>query len=223
MSSILLVEDDQTLGQTLSERLLKEKYDVVWRSTKREALQIIAERQIDLCLIDIGLPDGSGLDLARDIRLDKQVPIMFLTAMNSADFRLEGFELGASDFIPKPFFLKELLLRIQNVLQRAPGRGQGTMQVGRTQIDFESGALKFADGSAEYPGAKDFALLRYLICAAPAPVNREEILQSIWKEEEAANPRTVDNAILRLRQLLKRGDADLIRSVRGIGYQWTGG
>src|SRR5438445_11604066 len=116
MKRLLLVEDDRSLGATLRERLQREKYDVYWAETKQRALKKLGEGLWDLVILDIGLPDGSGFELARLIKEKTSLPIMFMTALSSAEHRLEGFEIGAADFIPKPFHLRELLLRVKHVL-----------------------------------------------------------------------------------------------------------
>ena len=120
MKRLLLVEDDRSLGATLHERLLREQYDVIWVETKQRALKKLTEGLWDLVILDIGLPDGSGFELARHIKGSTSVPIMFMTALSTAEHRLEGFEIGAEEFVPKPFHLKELLLRVKHVLDRYP-------------------------------------------------------------------------------------------------------
>ena len=108
MKRLLLVEDDRSLGATLHERLLREKYDVTWVETKQRALKKLDEGIWDLVILDIGLPDGNGFELARHIKETRKLPIMFMTALSTAEHRLEGFEIGAEEFVPKPFHLKEL-------------------------------------------------------------------------------------------------------------------
>ncbi len=218
MNTILLVEDDEPLGSTLSERLQREGYQVSWTQTRAAAEELLKQQSFSLCLLDIGLPDGSGLDLAREIKLGADFPIIFLTAMNSAEYRLEGYELGAEEFIPKPFFIKELLLRIERVLKRSDR--SKTTDLGAIKINWERMSLTFENGLEEFPAARDFKLLAMLIHSAPQVLTREQIIKELWSEESTANERSIDNAIVRLRQLLRRGQADYIRSVRGLGYHW---
>ena len=220
MTTILLVEDDASLGQTLTERLEAEGYAVRWAKTLQTARQALTEAgQTDLAIIDIGLPDGSGLELARDLRNSFGLPVVFLTAMNSAEFRLEGFEIGAEDFIPKPFHLKELLLRVSRVLER--NARISLYRFRGFDVDFEARAVIFPGGEREFPQVRDFELLRYLIENAPRAVSREEILQSAWKNDASQGLRSVDNSVVRLRQVFQRGRCETIRSVRGVGYQWV--
>ena len=124
MSRVLLVEDDRSLGKTLAERLVIEGLDVEWVETYAGAVAAARSRTWDLAIVDVMLPDGSGFDLAPEIRGRSHTPIMFMTALNSAESRLTGFELGADEYLPKPFHLKEFLLRVRHVLTTQPPRRQ---------------------------------------------------------------------------------------------------
>jgi two-component system, OmpR family, phosphate regulon response regulator PhoB len=220
MKRLLLVEDDRSLGATLHERLLRESYDVSWVETQQRALKKLEEGLWDLIILDIGLPDGSGFELARYIKDRLSVPIMFMTALSTAEHRLEGFELGAEEFIPKPFHLRELLLRVKHVLDRNPVRH--AIQCNGRVIELESRAILQPDGTREHPAARDFDLLELLITSSPGVVSRNQILDVLWGEDKFLNQRTIDNMIVRLRQLLGDTNSTFIRSVRGVGYQWCG-
>lgn len=220
MKRMLLVEDDRSLGATLHERLLREKYDVAWVETKQRALKKLDEGNWDLVILDIGLPDGSGFELARHIKQGTKVPVMFMTALSTAEHRLEGFEIGAEEFIPKPFHLRELLLRVEHVLERHPVRHQASCN-GRV-IELDNRAIVHPDGKREVPPARDFDLLQLLITSSPAVVSRNQILDELWGEDKFLNQRTIDNMIVRLRQMLGDANSTCIRSVRGVGYQWCG-
>jgi DNA-binding response OmpR family regulator len=220
MKRLLLVEDDRSLGATLHERLLREQYDVAWVETKQRALKKLDEGLWDLVILDIGLPDGSGFELARHIKQSTSVPIMFMTALSTAEHRLEGFEIGAEEFVPKPFHLRELLLRVAHVLERHPVRHRISCN-GRV-IELENRAILQPDGRREYPAARDFDLLQLLITGSPSVVSRNQILDVLWGEDKFLNQRTIDNMIVRLRQTLGDTNSVCIRSVRGVGYQWCG-
>jgi len=220
MKRLLLVEDDRSLGATLHERLLREPYDVAWVETKQRALKKLDEGLWDLVILDIGLPDGSGFELARHIKQSTSVPIMFMTALSTAEHRLEGFEIGAEEFVPKPFHLRELLLRVKHVLDRYPVRHQISCN-GRV-IELESRVIVQPDGRREHPAARDFDLLQLLITSSPAVTSRNQILDVLWGEDKFLNQRTIDNMVVRLRQSLGDTNSTFIRSVRGIGYQWCG-
>ena len=219
MSRVLLVEDDRSLGKTLAERLTIEGLDVEWVETFASGQQAARAERWDLAIVDVMLPDGSGFDLAAEFRRHSQTPIMFMTALNSAESRLTGFELGADEYLPKPFHLKEFLLRVRHVLTTQPPRRM--QNVGDISIDWEAMAIVRAGGEREFLQVRDYRVLEMLVDAAPRALSRSEILDRVWGEQEFPTQRTVDNAIVRLRQALGDGDGQLIRSVRGIGYQWA--
>ncbi len=220
MKRLLLVEDDRSLGATLCERLQRESYEVSWAETKQRALKKLSEGLWDLVILDIGLPDGSGFELARHIKANMSLPIMFMTALSTAEHRLEGFEIGAEEFIPKPFHLQELLLRVRHVLENHPVQRELTCN-GRV-IDLGNRVIVQPDGLREHPAARDFELLQLLITSSPRVISRNQILDELWGEDKFLNQRTIDNMIVRLRQLLGDTSSTCIRSVRGIGYQWCG-
>lgn len=216
---VLLVEDDPSLGRTLFERLEKEQYLVVWVQTVREAEQQLRESRWDLAIVDVKLPDGSGFGLARHIQKSRRVPIMFMTALNTAESRLEGFEIGAVEYLPKPFHLKEFILRVRHVLA-SQRPAPCTVQCGALQIDFD--ALKVTGPGISIPlQVRDARVLQLLVEASPRVVSRSEVLDRAWGEDQFPTPRAVDNAVVRLREALGDSAGRRIKSVRGIGYQWT--
>jgi DNA-binding response OmpR family regulator len=216
---VLLIEDDASLGRTLDERLRKERFDVIWVQTIADAERALRDGRWDLAIVDVKLPDGTGFGLARLIKRSSLTPVMFMTALNSAENRLEGFEIGADEYLPKPFHLKEFILRVRHVLatQRVPERVEA---VGRV-IDLGALSVTAPDGERAFLQVRDGHVLKLLISAAPAVVDRAEILDRVWGREEFPTARAVDNSIVRLRQALRDEDGKLIRSVRGIGYQWA--
>lgn len=219
MPRVLLVEDDRSLGKTLQERLVKEGLDVKWVETLDSGRAAAAAGGWDLAIVDVMLPDGSGFDLAPEIRRRSLTPIMFMTALNSAESRLTGFELGADEYLPKPFHLKEFMLRVRHVLTTQPPRR--VLQAGEATIDWDAMAIDHPSRERVFLQVKDYRVLTMLVEAAPRAVERSEILDRVWGVEEFPTQRTVDNAIVRLRQALVDEDGRLIRSVRGIGYQWA--
>ncbi len=219
MTKLLLLEDDETLGATLEERLQREGYGVTWATTQSAAEQAFEKQNFDLIILDVSLPDGTGFDFARKVRAKKSTPFLFVTAMNTAEYRLEGYELGAEEFIPKPFHLKELLIRIKHVLETHPPQSQ-EIQAGDRRIDLASQAVIRSNGDREFIATRDFDLLKFLIATAPRVVSRDEILNEVWGEDKFPTTRTIDNAIVRIRQVLGDEGAKHIRSVRGVGYQW---
>lgn len=218
MSQLLLVEDDASLGATLQERLRREGYEVLWARTLAEAEKILRSQNLDLAVLDVGLPDGSGFDLAPILRRDRKIPFLFMTAASDAENRLQGFELGAEEFIPKPFHLKELLLRVRHVLENH--RAMPEVRIQGAVIDFHAMMLRWEAGETYNFSQKENDVLRLLIASAPRVISREEILNQVWGEDKFPSNRTVDNIIVRLRQVLGEKNGVWIRSVRGVGYQW---
>jgi two-component system, OmpR family, phosphate regulon response regulator PhoB len=219
MSRVLLVEDDESLGQALEARLAKESIDVTWVTRIAEAEAALGRERWDLAIIDVKLPDGSGFGLARKIKRSSLTPVMFMTALNSAENRLEGFEIGADEYLPKPFHLKEFLLRVRHVLatQRVPE----VVDTRGRHIDLAALSVTAPDGTRTFLQVRDGRVLRLLIAAAPAVVNRAELIDRVWGRDGDPSPRVIDNTVVRLRQALHDEDGHLIRSVRGIGYQWS--
>ena len=220
MKRILLIEDDSSLGRTLQERLQKETYEVCWAETVANGRVFLKERSFDLIILDVKLPDGSGFELASEIKKNFSAPLIFVSAMTSAAFRLKGYELGAEEYIPKPFHLKELLLRVKHVLLNHSN--EKILRIGDLIIDFEKRSIGSRDSSPEFLGTREFGILKLLIDLAPKVVSRDEILDKVWGDETFPSSRTVDNVIVRLRALLRDDKASTIRSVRGVGYQWLG-
>ncbi len=214
MTRILLVEDDSSLGATLRERLIKEGYDVSLARTQKEALELVARHAFDLYILDVGLPDGSGFDLAGTM---PRKPLIFLTAQGDAESRLKGYDLGAEEYIPKPFHLRELLMRVRHVLEnhmRIPELKLGDIRVNFETFEFWRGEQK------EALPPKDLLLLKLLVSESPRPVTRDQALDLVRGEDKYPSNRTVDNMILRLRTALGPF-GERIESVRGVGYRWT--
>jgi DNA-binding response OmpR family regulator len=218
VTRILLVEDDKSLGATLQERLLKEGYDVVWKTNKKDSLEEHKKNPFDLFILDVGLPDGNGFELAEELRSKDSRPFLFLTAQGDAESRLRGYELGAEEFIPKPFHLRELLLRVKHVLENhAPS---SVLQVGDLKVDFDSYTFERA-GQKVQVATKDLQLFKCLVNHSPKVLSRDEALNLVWGEDKFPTTRTVDNAIMRLRDSLGESFSACIESVRGVGYRWN--
>lgn len=218
MTRVLVVEDDRSLGATLRDCLLKEGYEVVWTTTKKESLAEHRKRAFDLYIFDVGLPDGTGFELAAACSANEKRPFLFLTAQSDAESRLEGYELGAEEYIPKPFHLRELLLRVRHVLENH-GRA-AVLQIEDVRVDFDSYSFERA-GQKEPVASKDLQLLKLLVDQSPKVVSRDEALNLLWGEDKFPSTRTVDNSILRLRTALGEQVSARIESVRGVGYRWN--
>ena len=219
MTRILLVEDDRSLGATLRDCLLKEGYHVVWTQNVANSLKEDAVKPFDLYLFDVGLPDGTGFELAKRLNQNGSTkPFIFLTAQSDAESRLEGYELGAEEYIPKPFHLRELLLRVRHVLDNhmAPQ----SLEVAGIKVNFESFQIE-RDGRLETLPSKDVLFLKLLVEQSPRVVSRDEALNLLWGEDKFPTARTVDNCVLRLRGVLGESASVNIESVRGVGYRWN--
>ena len=218
MAKIFLVEDDQTIATTLQRRLAEENFQVTLSQTIAD-FKAQAITDADVFILDVGLPDGSGFDLVTWIRQSSKAPIIFTTALNSAENRLKGYELGAHEFIPKPFLFQELLLRLRHVLHEAPVRN--VIKLPKGALDLDKMCFEGSDGGVSFVAAKDFRVLQLLIQEYPKPVSRDQMLDLIWGEDKFPSQRTIDNCIVRLRQTIGDEDGDIIRSIRGVGYQWV--
>lgn len=213
MTSLLLVEDDLQLGKTLSSQLTDQGYKVHWCQTV-ESYSGLENQGFDLAIVDLNLPDGSGFDVIAKLN----IPVIIMTAQNSPENRLQGLELGVYDFIPKPFLFKELHLKLSRLLSE---RQQTIDLEGRLQIDLKSRTIEDQEGKTTFLNEREYQILKLLIEKSPQVVSRDEILNFL-KEDDSASHRSIDNVIVRLRQVLEDENHKYIHSVRGVGYQWLG-
>ena len=214
--SILLVEDDSTLGEGLQTSLGKD-YNVKWANNLAKASQYLKSENFDLLICDLGLPDGHGFDLVKNIEnLSYKPPVLILSAQGDPETRLKGYEIGIQEFIPKPFHLKELLLRIGHIFEAHPN--QIEVEVGKVKINFTTFAVYTLTGGIEYPPVNDLKILKHLTSQPGSPVSRDQIINAVWGADSETSHRTIDNAIARLRHLIGDDQEQLIRSVRGVGY-----
>lgn len=217
---LLLVEDDESLGETLKQRLVKEGYSVFWEKSIASAKKTLSEILPHLVILDLRLSDGSGFDLAIEIKKSTGVPFLFLSAHSGAQERLKGFELGGMDFIPKPFHLKELLLRIEKCIQETEGKRETVLFAYKNfLIDPLSHEIQTKQGESFAVSDREIGLLCFLIRERKRSINRSEILDRIWGEEKFPTERTIDNSIVKLRSILGK---DAIESIRGVGYRFIG-
>ena len=220
---IVLIEDDSDLFSLLKYNLEKEGFLMTGSQTGLGALDLCRRVKPDLILLDIMLPDSDGLDICKGIRNDPemgQTPIIFLTARASETDRIVGLELGANDYIVKPFFIRELIARIklQFRTQTAPAR---ILRAGGVELDRSSCQVKM-QGEPLALTATEFRLLEFLLSRPGVVFSREQLLNAVWGQDRAITDRTVDVYILRLRQKIERDPAapKLIHSVRGFGYSF---
>lgn len=222
---LLILEDEKNLGLTLSEKFKQEKYDVIWSQSIEDALLQSQAKKFDLALVDVGLPDGSGFDFTEKLRVSSpSTAVIFLTAFTSPEDRIRGLELGAEDYIAKPFHLKEILLRVKNGLKRAQYLSKSIdadeVKIGNASVCF-SRFQAVTDKDTFTLTHKECALLKLLYERKSEVVSRDEILNHVWSEGEYPTARTVDNFILKLRKMIEEtpDKPKTIESIRGVGYK----
>ncbi len=230
-STILLVEDDAATRAFLAENLAADGYDAVCAETVRDGLRLIESRFPDLAIVDVGLPDGSGLGLVQQVReadgvvsrIDPAIPIVVLSGRAGELDRLRGFERGADDYVCKPFAYGELRARIAALLRRAQRRpGAGRLRVGPVELDPASREV-LVHGEPVVLAQKEFALLRQLASDPTRVWTKAELLRTVWGFQSLGRTRTLDSHACRLRaKLAVRGDRFVV-NVWGVGYRLVDG
>ncbi len=231
---ILVVDDEPSIAETVEYALSQEGFEVVLAETGGEGLEIFAARQPDLIVLDIGLPDQLGFDVCREIRKTSNVPLIFLTAREAEIDRVVGLEIGADDYVVKPFSPRELTARVKAILRRFSAAAEiqqattsgavvsGGDTHGRITVDSVKMKALLDDrdlGLSRY----EFGLLREFVGQPGRVFNRDQLMEAVWDEPEAATDRTVDAHIKTLRGKFRQIDAqyDPIVTHRGIGYSLT--
>jgi DNA-binding response OmpR family regulator len=231
VTTILLVEDDPVLGTFLADNLSADGYEPVVAETIRDGLRLLEFRRPDLAIVDLGLPDGSGLDLIGRIRgadglatrVDPAVPIVVLSARAGDLDRVRGFERGADDFVPKPFSYGELRLRIAAVLRRTRRRhGLGALRVGGLELDPAGRDVRLHGRRIEL-SQKEFALLRALAAEPTRVLTKQELLRDVWGFRTLGTTRTLDSHACRLRNKLSVEGDRFVINVWGVGYRLVDG
>jgi len=220
---ILVVEDEPSIAENITYALSTDGLEPVWSGTGMDALARLESENFALVIVDIGLPDVNGFDLARDIRKGSGIPLIFLTARSDEVDRVAGLELGADDYVVKPFSPRELSARVRAILRRVGERGAALAErVGRHatfRLDEGRHKVFYHDEPLELT-RYEYRLLRLLIKNPGRIFTREELMQSVWEEPEMSLDRTVDTHVKTLRQKLKAvfPDDDPIVTHRGDGY-----
>jgi DNA-binding response OmpR family regulator len=215
---ILLVEDEYSIGQLVRSYLERAGYRVVWVTSGEDALSERSRHPVKLVILDVGLPGMDGFEVCRRIRAQTTTPIVMLTARDEEPDRVVGLELGADDYVTKPFSLRELSARVRAVLRRveSPTEEAEVLTLGDVVLVRESLEVTVAGGPVELT-AKEFRLLAFLGDHAGKVVSRETLLDRVWGMAYAGGTRTVDVHVAQLRR--KLGRPELIRTVRGAGYK----
>ena len=222
---ILIIEDEPDIRKTLEYNISREGYKVVSASSLSEGKEQINSSDFSLILLDLMLPDGSGLDLCREIKSDKDkssTPIIILTAKDDEVDKVVGFELGADDYVTKPFSIRELILRIKAILKRGESKKE-TLEVqrqfGELTMDIDSHEV-FVNNEQIILTALEFRLLRQLVDRRGRVQSREQLLSDVWGYSAEVTTRTVDTHIKRLREKLGTM-GKYVQTIRGVGYKFS--
>lgn len=220
MTKILLVEDDKTIIANLTEFLNKEGYMVRSVSGQTAAMDLLSQERMDLVLLDVALAEGNGFSACRAIKAEYGIPVIFLTASGDEFSTVTGFDLGADDYIPKPFRPRELISRIKNVLRLTGNTGK-TVTLGDVVVDTEKG-IAMKNNKDLSLSALEYRLLLVFINNRGLLLSRSQLLESIWDiAGDFVNDNTLTVYIKRLREKIENDPADpkIILTVRGLGYK----
>lgn len=224
MKKIVLIEDDSDLYSLVQYNLEKEGFIVVGSQTGKGALELCRRERPDLIILDIMLPDSDGLEICKGIRANPElahVPLIFLTARASETDRIVGLELGANDYIVKPFFVRELIARIKIHFREQIPTQSKTLKAGGLELD-RTRCQVHLSGQELALTATEFRLLEFLMSRPGVVFSREQLLDAVWGHDRAVTDRTVDVYVLRLRQKIEGPEGpSFIRSVRGFGYSFN--
>jgi len=226
---ILIVEDDVNLQETIKYNLRKEGYDTATAGDGEQALAVARREKPDLLILDVMLPGMNGFEVCRILRKEMTVPVLMLTAKADETDKIVGLEIGADDYMTKPFSMRELLARVRAMLRRAriaiapPAGAPGEIKIGQLEVDIARHAVSLSDKVIELT-PKEFDLLVFLARNKGLVFNREQLLEKVWGYDYAGDTRTVDVHIRWLRQKIETdaGHPRYLVTVRGTGYKLEG-
>jgi two-component system response regulator RegX3 len=227
MTRILVVEDESSFSEALSYVLTKEGYQVTVADTGDGAIKAFDKEGADLVLLDLMLPGLSGTEVCRQIRTRSQVPIIMLTAKDSEVDKVVGLELGADDYVTKPYSKAELIARIKAVLRRgsveSTEKVETVISAGPVEIDIESHKVKVLGEYVSFP-LKEFELLEFLVRNSGRVLTRVQLIDRIWGSDYFGDTKTLDVHIKRLRAKIEKDPANpvFILTIRGLGYKFEG-
>lgn len=226
MPSILIVEDEAAIADTLVYALQSEGFTVTWLSLAGEALERLAHEPFDLVILDVGLPDISGFEACRRLRRFSEVPVIFLTARDAEIDRVVGLEIGADDYVVKPFSPREVAARVRAILKRmaprepAPAALAAPAGDGPFQVDLERFRIHY-HGQLLALTRHEFRLLQHLLGQPERVFSREQLLDALGVASDAGYERSIDSHIKSLRAKLRQvADAEPIQTHRGLGYSY---
>ncbi|MEX1000576.1 MAG: response regulator transcription factor [Crocinitomicaceae bacterium] len=223
---ILLVEDDHNLGFVIQDQLKARGYEVIFASDGVEGLKKFNTNTIHLCIFDVMMPKKDGFTLARDVRkTDPNVPILFLTAKNQTEDKIEGFKAGADDYLTKPFSTEEFLLRVKAILRRVnlleAEDVPSTYPLNSILFDVENYCLQYANGEEKKLTKKEAHILRLLVENKNKVLPRDIVLNAVWGQDDYFVGRSLDVFITKLRKYLKPDEKVMIDNVHGVGFKLT--
>jgi DNA-binding response OmpR family regulator len=221
---ILLVEDEASISEPLSSALEREGFETVVARTAAEALDLADRIEPDVILLDLMLPDGDGRDVCRSIRRGSDVPIIMLTARGTEVDRIVGLEIGADDYVVKPFSSGELIARIRALLRRVDGAGRGAASATIGELELDEASRRVALGGEPIElSRKEFDLLAELVRSAGSVVTREHLMATVWDENWFGSTKTLDVHIGWLRKKLgdDSNDPRYLHTVRGVGFRFA--
>ena len=215
--TVLLIEDEESIATLVRAYLERDGYKVVWARSGGDGLAELPRHAVRMIVLDIGLPDMDGFEVCRQVRSRSSVPILMLTARDDEIDRVAGLEVGADDYVGKPFSPRELVARIKAILRRTDGEGpQERLVLGDIELNSAAREVRVAGRSVDLR-AKEFDLLAFLMENRGVVVSRDTLLDRVWGMEYAGGSRTVDVHFAQLRS--KLGRPSLIRTIRGAGYK----
>lgn len=223
-SRVLLVEDEEALRLFLGDSLRSAGYDVEYASDGVEGLEKATDLPIDLMILDVMLPKKNGFEVCRNLRAaGRSMPILMLTARGQTEDTVTGLQIGADDYVTKPFEMSELMARVAALLRRAPAKNgiQSTFEFGSIHVDFRGTEVR-RNGKIVNLSAREFQLLRFLIEHRGETLSRDKLLKEVWGYRAKIYTRTVDMRIANLRQQLEDDPKDpkYILTVQGLGYKF---
>lgn len=227
MLKILLLEDDKSLNRGISLKLQKEGYEVLSAFGVTEAEEVFRTNQIDLIISDITMNDGNGLDFAKEVRKKSDVHILFLTALDQEVDIVNGYDVGADDYITKPFSLMVLISKVNAIMRRIESRQNGSEETGELyaeDICMQSVQMKVYKGGEELNlSKKEIQLLHYFLEHPEQIISKEQILEAVWGlDGQFVDDNIVPVTISRLKKRLSsKEEGEYIKNVRGLGYLWT--
>lgn len=224
MKKILIVEDDILLNKTLSYNLALEGYQVESSFSIEEAKANLSKHKFGLIILDVNLPDGNGFDLCKEIRSDgKHIPLIFLTANDMESDMLKGYELGATDYVTKPFHISVFQKKVKAIFNMTSDKKSAIFDDGHLKIDFSSHAT-LMDGEPMILTPLEYRTLKVFVSHNNIVLTRQILLEKLWDvNENFVDEHTLTSTISRIRSKIETNDVQYIKTIYGMGYMWIGG